>query len=89
MVNIYPAHCLPMLLRAKGIRDFMILVICGNEIQHDRAAFEDLELASVPIFVGQCRNTAVGVDFEEPWLLLFVLAEVKSHDLEKNDVSGD
>lgn len=71
-----------MFLRAVRIRDLVILVVLCNQVQHDRATLENLDLAFILVFVGQSRDASIWIDLEKPWLFLFVFIEVYGHDLE-------
>lgn len=75
-VTTYPADRFPMLLGAIWIGDLVIFIVCGNDVQQNSAAFEDLHLTTTFVLVGECRNATIWVDLEEPRLLLLMLAEV-------------
>lgn len=59
----------------------MVLVIPVHEILQDRAALKDAERRAVGPGVRDGGDAAVGVDVEEPLLLLLVLAQVDGADL--------
>lgn len=77
-----PAQGLPMLLRADGVRDLVVLVEPGDNVQQDGTGFENLDLLAVLELVGQSRDTAVGVDLEVPRLLVLVLEYTDGTDLD-------
>lgn len=53
----------------------MVLVVRLDEILEDRAGLEDVQRTAGEGGVGDGGNAPVGVDFEEPGLLLGVLGE--------------
>lgn len=59
----------------------MVLVIAIYKILLDRARFKETDLLSVSESVGDSRNSAIGVDFQEPGLLLLVLGKGELGDL--------
>lgn len=42
-----PAHGLPILLRAERVRDLMVLVVSGDNVQQNRTGLKDLNLLTV------------------------------------------
>jgi hypothetical protein len=77
-----PADTLPMILRPIGIRHFVIFIISSDQVLEDGTTLEYLDLTATFIFVSNGRDATVGVDVKEPWLLLLMLAEVQSDDLD-------
>lgn len=51
-----------MLSGAIRVRNLVIVVVGGNKIQEDGTTFEDLDLVSVLVLIGEGRNATVGVD---------------------------
>ena len=47
----------------------MLGVVAVHEVLHDRTALKQSDKFAVGELVGQCRNTPVGVDLQEPRLL--------------------
>lgn len=73
-----------MLLSAVRIRDLVILVVRGDDIQEDSTTFENLDLAAALVLISEGRNATVGVDLKEPGFLLLVRIEVQGHNLDDN-----
>lgn len=71
----HPADHLPVLPRPIWVRDLVILVIPGDEVLQDGATLKDADGLPVLGGVGDGRDAAVGVDLEEPGLLLLVVLE--------------
>lgn len=66
-----PAHHLVVQARPVLVREGLVLVVQVGQIQHDGAGLED---AQIPIL--ERRDASVGVDVEEPLLLLLVGRDV-------------
>lgn len=77
----YPAVHFIVLARAPGVRDLVFRVVAFHKVLHDGAALEEADGRAVREDIGQCGDAAVGVNFEEPGLLLLILAEVDGGDL--------
>lgn len=71
-----------MLLPTIRIRDLVIRVIFGNQIQENSTTLENLDLITILVLVSEGGNTTVGVDVQEPGFLLFMLGKVQSYDLD-------
>lgn len=61
----------------------MLLVISIDQVLQDGATLKDSELFTSFISVGEGRDTPVGVDLEEPILLLFKFGQVESDNLKQ------
>lgn len=66
---------------AAGIADFVAGVVSVHKVLHDAAAFEDADLLSVGMGIGDCWDAAVGVDGCEPVGLLLVGGHVDLADI--------
>lgn len=73
-------HLIP-LAGALGIRDLVLGIVALNEVLHDASRLEQVDGLTISELVGQCRNTTIRVDGQEPILLLRVLADVDLLDL--------
>ena len=58
----------------------MLRIVVIGQVLQDTAGFEDIDGLAVGKFISYGWNTAIGVDFEEPWLFLLVLAELELFD---------
>lgn len=58
----------------------MVLVILLDEVLHDRARLEKVNLLTIGEVVGHGGDAAIWVDFEEPGLFLLVRREVELLD---------
>jgi len=72
IVRLIPFAC------ALRIADFVVFVVPGDEILHNRPRLEKVDLLSIGELVCQGWDTAVRVDFEEPVFLLHILGYVDS-----------
>jgi hypothetical protein len=72
-----------VLLGAVWIRDLVILVVRGDNIQENSTTFKYIDLAATLILISKGRNATVGVDLEEPGFFLFVRTEVQGYDLDE------
>lgn len=59
----------------------MVFVIFRHKILHDAAAFEEADRFAIRELVRQCWNAAIGVNIEEPLLLLCILGDVDLGEL--------
>ena len=73
-----PALGLVVLLAALRVRDLVVFIVALDKVLHDGARLEQRDGRAVLELVGQSRDAAVGVDLEEPWLLLDVFGDVDS-----------
>ena len=62
--------------RALGVRGAVVRVVRVNQILHNGPRFEQPHLAAVGVDVGQGREASVGVDCQEPRLLVSVLGGI-------------
>lgn len=71
-MRAYPAGDFPVLGSTLGVRNLVVLVVPLHEVLQDGAALKDANLLAVQ---GICEggNAAIGVDVEEPLLLLLIL----------------
>lgn len=69
VTETYPVVHLPVLPRAVGVGDLVVLVVAVHEVLHDGGAFEQPDGLAVLEDICEGRDAAVGVDLEEPWLL--------------------
>ena len=58
----------------------MLVVVVVGKILQDASRLEDVNGLAIIKCIGYGRNTAIGVDFKEPWLLLLILAEFELLD---------
>lgn len=58
------------------IRNLVVLIVPVDKILQDGATFPDLEVVATLVCVDDGRDAAVGVDVEEPLLLLLVFEEL-------------
>jgi len=65
-----------MFLGTIRIGNVVVLVIPSDQVLEYGTALPNLHLLSVLILVSQGRNTAIGVDLEEPGLLLLKTWEI-------------
>jgi hypothetical protein len=65
-------HLIP-LPRSFRIADLVVFVVPGNQILHDRSRLEEVDRLSVRECVCESWDAPVGVDLQEPILLLGVL----------------
>lgn len=65
----HPVVHLPVLSRAVGVGDLVVLVVAVHEVLHDGGALKQPDGLAVLEDVREGRDAAVGVDLEEPWLL--------------------
>ena len=84
-MGAYPAGHLPMLARPGGVRDLVVLVIAVDDVLENSTALKDADRLAVGELVGQGGNAAIGVDFEEPRLLLLIVGHADWVDLEGAD----
>ena len=56
--------------------DLVVVVVLRHQIQHDAAALKDTDGLAILEFVRDCRDAAIWVNLEEPWLFLSVLREL-------------
>lgn len=68
----YPVVHLPVLARAARVRHLVLGVVAVDQVLQDGSALEDADGLAVREGVGNGRDAAVGVDLEEPRLLLTV-----------------
>lgn len=54
----------------------MLWVVVLDQVLQDATRLEDINLLAIGESIGYGRNTAIGVDLEEPWFFLLVLAEL-------------
>lgn len=80
----HPARHLPVLLRPTRIRNLEITIVPVHKILQNGSTLPDFQLGAVTLLVDEGRDTAVGVDIEEPLLLLLVFEEFDWADLCKN-----
>lgn len=59
----------------------MVLVVFINEVLHDGTALKQTDLLAIRNGIRQSRDTAIGVDLKEPWLLLGVFADINGSGL--------
>ena len=71
-----PIVHLVVLASPLGVRDLVLGVVTLNEILHDASRLEQVDGLAIGELVGQGRNAAIGVDGEEPVLLLRVLGNI-------------
>ena len=74
--KIYPIDGFPVLFGTRRVRDLVIRVISGDEIQKYRTTFENLDFVAALFHVREGGNSTVGIDLEEPGFFLFVYTEV-------------
>lgn len=70
-----------MLFGTVRVRDLVIFVISGDEIQEYRTTFKNLEFVAIFILVRKGGYAAIGIDLKEPWTFLFVFIEIQRYDL--------
>lgn len=58
----------------------MLRIVAVGEVLQNTAGFEDIDRLAVGKLISYGGNTAIGVDFEEPWFFLFVLTELELFD---------
>jgi hypothetical protein len=63
------------------VRDLVVLVIAINKVLEDGTALEDADGLAVGELVSNGRNAAIGVDLEEPGLLLLIVTHANGVDL--------
>lgn len=68
-------HLIP-LPRALGIANLVLGIIPLDQVLHDASRLEEVDRLSVGEFISQGRNASIGVNLEEPRLLLCVFAYV-------------
>ena len=59
----------------------MVLVVTVDEVLEDGSGLEDANGLAIGPCVSEGGNAAVGVDFEEPWLLLGVVSQLDGNNL--------
>jgi hypothetical protein len=59
----------------------VVLVVAADEVLEHGAALKDADLLAVGQLVRKCRDAAIGVDLEEPVLLLLIVLHVDLTDL--------
>ncbi len=64
------------LTRAFRVANEMLCIVLLDKILHDRSRLEKPNGLPISEGVRQCRDSAVWVDFEEPWLFLSALSEI-------------
>lgn len=74
-LRAYPVIDLPMLPRAVGVRDLVVLVISVHKVLHDGGTLKKPNGLAIFKGVRQGGDAAIGVDLQEPRLLLRVLAK--------------
>lgn len=62
-----------MLARITRVRDLVVLVVAVDEVLEDGTRLKDANGLAVGPCVSDGGNAAVGVNFQEPWLLLGVV----------------
>lgn len=65
-----------MLLSAVRIRNLVILIVRGDDIQEDGTTFKNLDLAAALVLISEGRNATVRVNLKEPGFLLLVRTKV-------------
>jgi hypothetical protein len=80
-------HFVP-LTSTLGETDLVVRVVAIHEVLHDATGFEEVDSLAVSKGVGECWDTAIGIDSTEPGLLLGVFADVDFVDLVL-DTKGD
>jgi hypothetical protein len=68
--SLQPVRHLDVLSRTFGVTDLVLGVVAVDEVLHNAAAFEQADRLAVGESVRQSWDAAVGVDVEEPLLLL-------------------
>lgn len=68
-------HVVP-LAATLGVRDLVISIVTLDQVLHNASGFEQVDRLAIRKLVGEGWNTAIGVDSEEPILLLCILADV-------------
>lgn len=63
------------------IRNLVVLVVAVNEILQNSTALKDADLLAVGELVSEGGDATVGVDLEEPGLLLLILHHLDGVDL--------
>ena len=53
----------------------MFRIIVVGQVLQDTAGLEDIDRLAVGKSISYGGNTAIGVDFTEPWLLLLILLD--------------
>jgi hypothetical protein len=66
VLEVQPADCLVVFAGAPGIGDFVVLVVLLGQIGEDAAGLKEPDLLAVGEGISQGRDTAIGIDFEEP-----------------------
>ena len=69
-----------------GVRNLVLGIVALNKVQHDASRLEQVDRLTVGELVSHCRNSAIGVDGEEPVFLLRVFADVDLLDLVRKAV---
>lgn len=77
-----------VLPRPKWIGDLVLGVISISQVLHDRTTLEDSNGLAIGESVCDGRDTAVGVDLQEPGLFLGVLADLDISHLFISQPSG-
>lgn len=81
----YPGHHLPVLRRVARVRHLVVLVVAVYKVLENGSALKDANGLAIRPLVGDGGDAAVGVNLEEPRLLLFILAHLDGMDLQAEE----
>lgn len=69
----YPAGDFPVLTRPMRIRNLVVFVVAVRQVLQDGTALKDADLLAVLKLVRQGGDATIGVNLQEPRLLLLIL----------------
>ena len=84
----YPGHHLPVLRRVARVRNLVVLDVAVDKVLENGTALKDANGLAIRPLVGDGGDAAVGVNLEEPRLLLLILAHLDGMDLQEGGNRG-
>ena len=74
--STYPTVHLIVLSCASWVGDLVVLVILIDQVLLDASRLKQIDGLTICESVRQSWNPSIGIDFQEPWLLLGVLGDI-------------